>query len=55
MVTIRHLAQSDYAAWNTLYSGYADFYQVNQTQEMRDKVWSWAQSKSRSKWPYCNN
>jgi GNAT superfamily N-acetyltransferase len=24
-----------------LYLGYAEFYQVNQTKEMRDKVWSW--------------
>lgn len=41
MITIRHITQSDYATWSTLYSGYAEFYQVNQTQEMRNKVWGW--------------
>lgn len=28
-------------AWNRLYEGYAAFYKVVQTQEMRDRVWSW--------------
>lgn len=41
MIKIRPLVQSDYESWINLYSGYAEFYQVNQTQEMRDKVWSW--------------
>lgn len=41
MITIRHLVQSDYEAWSVLYSAYAEFYQVNHKQEMRDKVWSW--------------
>lgn len=41
MIKIRPLVQSDYDSWINLYSGYAVFYQVNQTQEMRDKVWSW--------------
>jgi ribosomal protein S18 acetylase RimI-like enzyme len=27
--------------WNRLYSGYAAFYQVEQTAEMRDRVWNW--------------
>ena len=27
--------------WNRLYSGYADYYKVEQTSEMRDRVWSW--------------
>ncbi|SHI60951.1 Acetyltransferase (GNAT) family protein [Roseomonas rosea] len=27
--------------WNRLYAGYAEFYRVTQTQEMRDRVWSW--------------
>jgi ribosomal protein S18 acetylase RimI-like enzyme len=29
------------AAWNQLYKGYAEFYKVEQTTEMRDRVWSW--------------
>ena len=27
--------------WNELYSGYAAFYWVDQSQEMRDRVWGW--------------
>ncbi|MFO1036381.1 MAG: GNAT family N-acetyltransferase [Geminicoccaceae bacterium] len=27
--------------WNRLYAGYAEFYRVTQTQEMRDTVWGW--------------
>ncbi len=27
--------------WNRLYRGYAEFYKVEQTDEMRDRVWSW--------------
>lgn len=27
--------------WNRLYAGYAEFYGVAQTPEMRDRVWSW--------------
>ncbi|MFH5925651.1 GNAT family N-acetyltransferase [Roseomonas xinghualingensis] len=29
------------ADWDRLYAGYAEFYRVTQTQEMRDRVWSW--------------
>ena len=29
-----------------LYAGYADFYQVVQTAEMRDTVWSWLHDKT---------
>lgn len=29
------------AEWNQLYAGYAAFYRVVQTEEMRDRVWSW--------------
>jgi GNAT superfamily N-acetyltransferase len=28
-------------AWDELYAGYARFYEVTQTQKMRDKVWRW--------------
>lgn len=27
--------------WNRLYAGYAEFYGVAQTPDMRDRVWSW--------------
>ncbi len=41
MISIRPLLQTDYESWCVLYSSYAEFYKVNQTKEMRDKVWSW--------------
>lgn len=28
-------------AWDRLYAGYAEFYQVPQTPAMRDRVWGW--------------
>lgn len=31
------------ADWDRLYQGYAAFYRVEQTPEMRDRVWSWLQ------------
>ena len=40
-ITIRPIEQRDYTAWAALYQGYADFYKVTQTAEMRDRVWSW--------------
>lgn len=41
MVTIRPITASDHAGWSALYAGYAEFYQVEQTQAMRDTVWGW--------------
>jgi GNAT superfamily N-acetyltransferase len=38
---IRAVAAADRAAWDRLYAGYAAFYKVTQTPEMRDTVWSW--------------
>lgn len=32
------------AEWDRLYAGYAQFYKVEQTEEMRDRVWAWLQS-----------
>ena len=29
------------ADWDRLYAGYAEFYRVTQTPEMRDRVWGW--------------
>ncbi|MEH6519719.1 GNAT family N-acetyltransferase [Sulfitobacter sp.] len=40
-VTIRPSSQADRAAWETLYKGYADFYGVPQTEQMRETVWGW--------------
>ncbi len=40
-LTIRSPALEDRAGWDRLYQGYAAFYKVTQTPEMRDKVWSW--------------
>ncbi len=41
MITIRPILPSDYECWSTLYADYALFYQVKQTKEMRDKLWTW--------------
>jgi GNAT superfamily N-acetyltransferase len=40
-LTIRPVEPKDRAAWDALYAGYAAFYKVTQTPEMRDTVWSW--------------
>ena len=40
-VLVRALAAGDRAAWERLYAGYADFYKVAQTAEMRASVWDW--------------
>lgn len=40
---IRKPQAEDFAAWATLYAGYASFYGVTQTDEMRARVWSWLQ------------
>jgi len=38
---IRRPEASDRNAWEQLYAGYANFYKVNQTSEMRSRVWGW--------------
>ena len=40
-VTVRTTRAEDRAAWDRLYEGYATFYKVAQTPQMRDTVWSW--------------
>lgn len=40
-VTVRPAAPTDKVAWDLLYQSYAAFYGVDQTQEMRDRVWGW--------------
>ena len=38
---VASLGPSDRDAWGTLYAAYAAFYEVEQTEAMRDRVWSW--------------
>ena len=40
-LTIRTIKDHDRADWERLYQGYAAFYKVDQTVEMRARVWSW--------------
>lgn len=40
-VAIRPIEAADREAWERLYAGYAAFYKVEQTPEMRARVWSW--------------
>jgi GNAT superfamily N-acetyltransferase len=40
-VTTRPLEASDRADWDRLFAGYADFYKVDQTSQMRDTVFGW--------------
>lgn len=39
--SIRAVKSSDRSQWDKLYAGYAAFYGVDQSSEMRDIVWSW--------------
>ncbi len=38
---IRKPNPGDRPEWDRLYAGYATFYKVDQTPEMRDRVWGW--------------
>lgn len=38
---IRTPTEADRPAWERLYAGYAAFYRVEQTPEMRARVWGW--------------
>ncbi|MEM7520438.1 MAG: GNAT family N-acetyltransferase [Pseudomonadota bacterium] len=40
-VTVRAVQPDDRAEWDLLYQGYARFYNVEQTAQMRDTVWGW--------------
>lgn len=40
-VHVRRPVVSDYARWRELYRGYAEFYEVAQTNAAADTVWSW--------------
>lgn len=41
MIDIRPLAPADRPDWEALYAGYAAFYKIDQTTEMRATVWGW--------------
>lgn len=41
MSTVRPAHSDDRSAWETLYRGYADFYQIAMTDEILDAVWGW--------------
>ena len=38
---VRRVEPGDRAGWDRLYAGYAAFYEVEQTDAMRDRVWGW--------------
>jgi GNAT superfamily N-acetyltransferase len=38
---VRAVRPEDRPRWRELFQGYADFYQIEQTQEMADLVWAW--------------
>ena len=40
-VTIRPITAEDREGWDRLYAGYAAFYRVEQSAEMRDRVFGW--------------
>ena len=40
-VTVAPLRPLDRQRWGELYAAYARFYEVEQTEEMRERVWSW--------------
>ena len=40
-VQIRPIMASDRSVWDRLFAGYATFYKVDQTDEMRDRVFGW--------------
>ena len=40
-ITVRPVRPSDRTGWDELYRGYAAFYKIAQSNEMRDRVWLW--------------
>jgi GNAT superfamily N-acetyltransferase len=40
-IKVRSVRAEDFPRWRALYRGYADFYCVEQTEEMAERVWSW--------------
>ena len=46
-IAVRPLREEDRPDWERLYEGYAAFYKVTQTPEMRQTVWSWIMDPSK--------
>lgn len=40
-IIVRNAVAADHDEWRRLYRGYADFYGVDQTDDMAERVWSW--------------
>ncbi|MCC5987709.1 MAG: GNAT family N-acetyltransferase [Pararhodobacter sp.] len=40
-ISVRPVALADREAWERLYRGYAAFYKVEQSAQMRERVWNW--------------
>lgn len=40
-LTVRDPVAEDFAQWRELYRGYAEFYEVEQTDAMAETVWAW--------------
>jgi ribosomal protein S18 acetylase RimI-like enzyme len=40
-LTIAKPVEAYWPRWEALYAGYAEFYRVQQTPEMRERVWTW--------------
>ncbi|RSS56618.1 GNAT family N-acetyltransferase [Streptomyces sp. WAC01280] len=38
---VRAVRAEDFPQWRALYRGYADFYEVEQSEEAAERVWSW--------------
>lgn len=47
-MNVEKLELSDRKAWQALYQGYADFYQMPMDQKILDTVWSWIMDESES-------
>ncbi len=47
-VTTRALAESDRPVWEALFAGYAAFYKVDQTPQMRETVFGWLMDQTHS-------
>ncbi len=40
-ITVRTVSSADRGEWDRLYAGYAEFYEVDQSDAMRNWVWKW--------------
>lgn len=49
-VAIRPVAITDKTRWDQLYTAYATFYEVDQTDQMRAQVWDWLMDPDQKIW-----